>query len=200
MKKFYTLLRLVCFVVFVSSCQQQSQEDFETGNKAANQAQQTNNYKLKSNLRYMAENFDNLSAPQLVNLLKGMNSDDKLLLSIYSIFANLLEYKICQADVTISSEIYTTQSCQNNYLQWQQTYQLSNNDWQQATSAAYSEMNQLLIGEKCSTGEIDAASCQMYNTIQQQNNQNMNEIYKTMLQECTYDGEILASGAVCVAY
>jgi len=194
-------LFIIALTFGLVSCQdneQVNQEDIQFEQQQASEKSQQ--FVLKSNLSVIAEDFDALSANELVNLLKTMNSDDLLFLQIYSAFANLITYKICQAGDGVFSQLYSAQTCQQNYMQWQQTMQFSNNDWQQAVSTAYSEKNQILIAQKCSSGEIDSGSCQMYNSIERKNMQNMNDIHRTMLQMCTYDGEILSNGAVCVAY
>jgi len=122
------------------------------------------------------------------------------------------------------------ENCQQNYSGWLNTaytYTIGTsanyfdfNDWYQNAprplltdkvfSYAYEEANQQLIAIKCDMGEIDKQTCATYFNSQAQFQNNINSLndsrvrsYEEMTQElyeCTYEGQILEDGSVCVLF
>ncbi len=170
-------------------------------NQPAKTAQSSGSFKVVSSLRHLAENFDSLSAQQVSDIIKSLSQDDMFSLNVYTAFSSLVHAKACEADSSIIMPLSTgAVNCTQTAESWQNTLYFSNGDMQQATSYAYSNRDSLLIALKCGAGEIDAGSCNLYNNIQGQNMNTMNDIFKEMLDQCVYDGQILSDGAMCVTY
>lgn len=162
--------------------------------------QTSGSFNVVGPLRYLAENFDALSPQQTLAIYSKLNDTDLLQLQVYTAFGYLVHYKACQADTNVLfNDGQKMVSCAQNAAQLQQTAQFYGGDIKQATSHGYSQRNELLIAQKCGTGEISAGTCNMYTGIQNQNMNRMNEIFRNMISECNYVGEVLSNGGVCVA-
>jgi len=121
-------------------------------------------------------------------------------------------------------------NCQQNYREWLNTaytlYTIDTpnyvdfNSWYQNSPRpllndkvfdyAYEQANKQLIAIKCDTKEIDKQTCATYFNSQAQFQNNINSLndsrvrsYEEMSQElygCTYEGQILEDGSVCVLF
>lgn len=168
-------------------------------NQPTTHSNNSGNFKAVNSLRYLAENFDNLSSAQVNELILSLNESQMLQFSIYNAFASLAHARACEVNTNLIVNIPTPTDCASTLLSWQQSLQFSGGNWQQATSYAYQNRDQMLIGMKCGTGEIDAGSCGLYSNIQQQNINAMDQIFQNMISECSYNGQVLPDGAVCIS-
>lgn len=152
--------------------------------------------------RELVENLENLSSAQVAATLRNLNDTERLQLGIYGAYANLLHVIACDSDPNLVLDLGSysgPQTCASVVQQWSQTLQFSGGNVQQAFDYALSQRNTLLIGLKCSSGEIDAGSCGTYGSAVQQynamNNQNALRIITNMS-----DNGCLQGDPGCIVY
>ena len=209
-----TIVATGCFSAYYG--QEAQSSDTSTTTQASSK------YKVVAPLRYLAENYATLSDKEIATYLKALNSDDTNTLgALYTSLATYLQYRGCLADGSligyhlessydVKPRAYT---CEQNYYDIVQFMQLlqSLGDYKQGDEFQNvpSDAEKLIIVIKCDTGEIDAGSCALYNDIQAQTINNNSEFYKLLsdstaentkllANQCTYDGEVLSNGALCV--
>ena len=180
-------------------------------------------YKAVAPLRYLAENYKTLSDGKIAKYLNALSDKDKDNLGrYYTSLASYLQHQACNADpsIIVMQEPQITYinpiplSCQDNdaYIQnFIYLLQIPPSNYQTGDEfkSAYSDADKMIVTIKCDTGEIDAGTCTLYNNIQLQAQENSNNFYQQMhdsnseftrqlAEQCSYDGETLSNGAICV--
>lgn len=105
---------------------------------------------------------ESLSSQQIAFKLNHLDATEAQLLGVYEAFAGMLHLMACRSDQ--NTLMQTTQGVVNCPYQWQQwanTFSFLP-DPAQAFSHALEQRAQLQIAGKCTSGEIDAASCANY--------------------------------------
>ena len=179
-------------------------------------------YQAVAPLRYLAENYRELEDKQVAKYLKALSDNDADFLgSVYTAFARYLQHQACNADtsVVVLQEPDLTYvkpvevTCDQNDVLIENTIQLlqslggyhDGDEFQKA----HSDAGDLLTVIKCDTGEIDKGTCSVYLSGKAAMIEQSGSFYKDMLDQnseftkqltnqCTYDGEALSNGAVCV--
>ena len=180
-------------------------------------------YQAVAPLRYLAENYKKIDDTKIAKYLKALSKDDADFLgSTYTSFASYLQHQGCNADKSLvvlqePSALYTKPvevTCDQNDVFIENTIQLLKNigGYQEGDEfqKAHSDAGELILVIKCDTGEIDKGSCALYWKGVANMNNAQKSFYKDMLDQnseftreltnqCTYDGQALDNGAVCVA-
>ena len=164
-----------------------------------------------SPLRYMAEYHETIPNETVAKILPKLGEDEKLIISIYEAFYNMMQYKGCKVDdtLTIATAADAVYTCAENSAMWAQTrqqlIQMYNRTDVDEFEYAKSQADEIVIAFKCESGEIDAGSCSMYQQIKAGWTQQQNETFKTIVDnmspssQCTSDGQVLDGGYVCHA-
>ena len=153
--------------------------------------------------RTLVEQFEYLTPEQVAQIYRQLNQTEQLELSIYTAFGSLVHMRACQADMSLAYvSAGSVTDCQQEAMQWMQTLQFSGGNEEQATSYAFSQRNQLLIGMRCSSGEIDAASCGAYMGGVQNYNNMMNDTNQLIIDNmgggrCDNPGGYTPEGDYC---
>ncbi len=169
-------------------------------------------FKTTTPMRYLVENYRNLDDNQIKNYFIKFNKDDLSTISIFEAWGLYLHYRACQIDQSLifSGVGKGTQNCAQTAASWLNTaYTITNGVITNDTfNYAYSQASDILIAMKCDSGEIDAATCQLYYSITSQYNSTTNSINDSrirsyaevtqQLYQCSYEGQIMSDGSVCI--
>lgn len=118
----------------------------------------------QSALRQLTENFHGMNGQQVLETVGKLTQGEALSLSIYEAFLSAVFRKACEANGQLVATFTTgQQTCAQAYqsYQWAQQNTVIGN----ADDYGESQRNQLLIGLKCASGEIDKGSCTMYGAV-----------------------------------
>lgn len=114
-------------------------------------------------LRFLVENFGYLNPQSVANAVRNFNQSDLLQLSIYRSFGSLIHYVACQAEANLVMTLSGQPTgCAQTTQIWTENYAFFGGNEEQIFMQARREQGNLLISIKCSTGEIDRASCGAY--------------------------------------
>ncbi len=112
-------------------------------------------------VHYLTEKLESLTPAQIAAGLRQLNDTERLTLGIYGAYANLLHAMGCQADPTLLLVTQSArQTCAQTLQQWAQTIQFVGQA--EAPRQAATERGQLRVAARCTSGQLDPASCGTY--------------------------------------
>ena len=184
---------------------------YGTGTSTSTSSNSTG-FKTTTPMRYLVENYRNLTDDKIKNYFIKFNKEDLSTISIFEAWGSYLHYRVCQVDqsLTFTGLTQGLQNCTQTAAGWLNTAYITTNGviTNDTFSYAYSQASDILIAMKCDSGEIDAATCQTYYSINSQNNNTINSINDSrirsyaevtqQLYQCSYEGQIMSDGSVCI--
>lgn len=180
-------------------------------------------YQAVAPLRYLAENYKKLDDAKIAKYLNALSKDDADFLgNTYSAFAQYLQHQGCNADKTlvvlqepdltyvkpVKVNCDQNDAFINDFIQLLQS--LGHYKPGDEFKKAHLDAGELITVIKCDTGEIDKGTCALYwkgvanmngaqsDFYKQMADQN-SDFTKQLTNQCTYDGQELSNGAMCVA-